>query len=168
MDNETIQGLADELVRAAWPLIESGRKGKPSIATVRTILTPYLRTAMKACQDEMAEPDGRAKPFLVTAQFFDMARGKDAAVLIGETDEDEEIVSQAGVLEALAEWLEDLHADEELSVDASLEEISKKSASLRSMLSRGGGICTIRVRYEADGVPHLAQVRVKRGDDGGA
>jgi hypothetical protein len=165
MSDETIQGLADELVQAAWPLIEAGRKGKPSIATVKTILAPYLRRSMKGCLDATAGPDGRAKPFLVTGKFFDMARGKDAAHLIGETDEDEAIVSQAGIFEALAGWLEELHADEELSEDASLEGLSKKSASLRSMLSRGNGVCTLRVNYEADGVPHLAQVRVKRAED---
>ena len=164
MENQDeIREKARELVKLAWPEIATGR-AKPTLATVKSVLAPYLRTGLMDCLDDSWD-DGRVKPFLVTAQFFDMARGKDAAEMIGETEPDEEIEGQTAVLEQVASWLEDLHADEELSEDASLEEIVKKRSSFRSMLSRGGGICTLRIKYEADGVPHLAQVRVRRAGD---
>lgn len=162
MDKDEVQDLADELVKAAWPLIGSSTKGQPSIATVKSVLVPYLRKSLKTCNPNPPKIGAPLKEFLVTGQFFDIARGKGAAVLVGETEEAEPVEGQAAVLDAIAEWIAELHADEEVSADASLESIRKKAQTLRTMLSRGGGTCTMRVHYKADGVPHLAQVRVVR------
>jgi hypothetical protein len=164
MDNDEVQELVDAAVKALWPVIGNSTKGQPSIATVKAVLAPYLRKSLKTCNPNPPKIGARPKEFLVTGQFYDMARGKDAAVLVGETDEDEPVEGQAAVLDAIAEWIAELHADDEVSEDASPEAIHKKAQTLRTMLSRGNGICTIRVHYEADGVPHLAQVRVKRSE----
>jgi len=150
---------AEALIQGHWHEIAAETNG-PTIATVMAHLKPRFRALLRGTLSA-GQGDGRTVEFDIYMRFWDVAGGPNEAILVAESDV-ERVRSQNGVFKRVSEALQEVHEGETLSDSATVREIVKKRSSLRTMLSRSNGETTLRVAYEADGVPHLAQTLVSR------
>lgn len=160
---------ASALVKALWPAVAELTTGQGSgaLAALITVARPFLRAELAKVEGIGPQVDRRTAPYHVSAMFWFVSGGNDNAEFLTSTDDQGESCTVYGlqaVLEKLVFWIAELHEGEEVE-GAGFHDITSRAATLRTSVTRGGGVGAFRQFYTADGENMLCHAIVRRVSD---